>query len=456
MTAGDLATTCKRELLIEVPADEVRKEVEQIVQAFQRQARVAGFRKGKTPASIVRQRFAGDIRQEVLERLAPRHFAQRVRDENLIPVAAPHIEDLKLDLEAAEPMRFKAVFEAYPEVELKELEGLEVEYDQPVVPDEEVDAELKRHQEQQATYDAVEDRPLADGDYASVSYEGYALPAGANATDLDGEARAAEWERLKTAGGKAIKGDGVMVHIGGERTLGPFNENLRGVSPGEERFFPVSYPEDAADTDLAGRAVLYKVRVDGVKAKQLPELNDDLARDLGEFETLDQVRDHIRNGLREQKEYLSERDAKDRLSERLVEMHPVPVPESLVEQQFRQRVERAAQQLARRRYDPNKMDWVKLREAQRQGAERDVRLGLILDAVARRENIEVSEEEVQRELERYLRGVRPRDQAAARARLTKGGAADTIKDRLRTEKALEAVYRKANRVPGHAGTEVTP
>ena len=440
--------TCKRELLIEVPAEAVEREVERATQDFQRHARVPGFRPGKSPASLVRQRFRTEIREEVVRKLAAQYFKSRVEEEKLEPVTPPEIEDLHLDIEGREPMRFKAVFEALPSFELKDYTGLEVQEAEATVADEEVEEALQGLQEEHAAYTAVEDRPLEDGDVAAISLEGKPAPQqGHGAGDEAGG-------KPRPAPGEPVKVNDLLCHLGAPGTRPEFTENLRGLAPGEEKSFPVSYPDDYSDQRLAGRTFVYTVRVNAVKQKQVPELNDEFARDVG-FTSLEQLRADIRQKLLEQRRRQAEREAKEKLRDRLLELHDFPVPQTLVERQLRSRMERTARQLSARGLNPARMelDWGRVRSSHREGAERDVRADVIINRIAEREGIQVSEAEVQRETEELVRQLGGRDPAAVRARLARQGVADTIKHRLRTDKTLEFLYRNASRIPVRPGPQ---
>lgn len=438
--------TCKRELVIEVPAEAVEREVERATQHFQRHARVPGFRPGKTPAGLVRQRFRAEIREEVVRKLASQYFKSRVEEEKLEPVTPPEVEDLHLDIDGREPMRFKAVFEALPSFELKDYTGLEVQEVEAVVADDEVGEALQELQEEHAAYTAVEDRPLGDGDVAAISLEGKPAPQqGRGAGDEAG---------AKPAPAEPVKVNDLLCHLGAPGTRPEFTENLRGLAPGEEKSFPVSYPDDYSDRRLAGRTFVYTVRVNAVKQKQVPELNDEFARDVG-FSSLEELRADIRQKLLEQRRRQAEREAKDKLLDRLLELHDFPVPQTLVERQLQSRMERTARQLSARGLNPARMelDWGRVRSSHREGAERDVRADLIIDRIAEREGLQVTEAEVQQETEELVRQIGGRDPAAARARLTRQGVADTIKHRLRTDKTLEFLFRNARRIPVRPGPE---
>jgi len=431
--------TCKRELLIEVPAEAVREEAEKVAHDFQRQARVPGFRPGKTPLSLVKQRFREEIREEVLHHLVPRHFQKRAAEEHMEPVESPDITEVHLNIEKDEPMTFKAAFEVMPSFELQPYDGLAVEVDDPTVTDADLEAELRKVQESHATFEPVTDRPLADGDFANISFEG--RPAAA------GEAAGSEAPQASKGPSRPVKVDDVLCEIGGTTTLPAFSENLRGALSGEERAFTVTYPADFDNPQLAGQTLQYTVKVEGVKRKQVPELNDDFARDLGDFKSLEEVRARLREQLEEARRHKSDSDARDKLLSQLVDMHGFPVPDTLVEKQLQARMERTIRQLSSQGLDPRKMnlDWSKVRESHRQGAARDVKAELLMDRIAEKEGIEVTREEIDREIEQLVRQVNAREAASLRDRLTRPEAADNMKHRLRSDKALGSVYAKARR-----------
>lgn len=423
-----MADTCRRELVIEVPAEVVRQQAEAITRTFQKQARIAGFRPGKAPMDLVRRRYSDEIHQRLLEQLIPEHFRSRVEEEKLAPIASPHIEDVHLEDDA--PLRFKATFEVLPEFELKDYLGLETEYAEPAVSEEEVEAALEQVREQASTYAPVEGRPLADGDFAVISFEG----------------------RPASGPGAPVKMAEVLCEIGGAGTVPEFTENLRGAQVGEERQFLVNYPKDFNDPRLAGRSLRYTVSVHGIKQKQLPELNDELARDLGEFQTLEELRAHLRRRLEEEKLRRAEAEAKERLIDRLVEMHDFPVPEALVERQLETRGEQTLRSLASQgvKVSQMKLDWGAWRARQRPAAVRDVKAGLLLERIAERESIQVEEEELDKEVER-LAAATNQSTAVLRSRLTREGAADRIKNKLRSQKTHDFLYRNAKRVAPRAG-----
>ena len=421
MSATETKDNCTREIEVEVPAEVVTRETGVVIERFQKHARLPGFRKGKVPASVVRQRFPEDIRSEVVEALVPRYFRQEVEKRGLQPVSQPRVSDLRLG--DGEPLRFKASFEIMPEVQVSGYEELRAEKTDTSVTDQEVEEALGRLRDQHATYNAVEDREIADGDFAQVSLVG---------TPQSGE-------------GKPATMEDVLVEIGGTNTVGEFSEHLRGARPGDERNFDVTYPEDFSDQRLAGRKLAYAVKVKGIKQKALPELNDDFAKETGDFQSLDEVRTKLRQQLESEKQHAAEHAAKDRLVDELVRRNEFPIPEALVERQIDVRLERGLRALAAqgmRTEDMKKMDFPRLRAGQREAALREVRAGLILDRIADQEKIAVTDEEVDKEIEALAKQMQQTAEAL-RARLTRDGALDRIRNRIRNEKTLDFLYRRS-------------
>ena len=395
-------------------------------------ARVPGFRRGKVPAGLIRQRFAEDVNSEVVEALVPEYFRQETEKQNLHPVSQPRVTDLHLH--EGEPLRFKATFEVMPEIEVSGYKEIRPEPKDTSVSDEEVENALKGIQEQHASYNAVsEERPVQDGDYAQVSFEGVAK--------TQDPAEGAEGEQPKQ---QPVKVDEVLVEIGGANTVKEFSENLCGAKVGEIKSFDVAYPEDFADQRLAGKTMSYTVTVNGIKSKQVAELNDEFAKQVGDFETVDALKTRIRDGIKAEKEHEAEHEAKDKIVDELLKLTDFPVPESLVDRQIDLRLERGLRALAAqgmRTEDLKRMDFSRLRAGQHDQAVREVKAALVLDKIADQENIQVSDEEVDKEVEAIATQARQPKQDIE-ARLTREGGINKIRDRIRNEKALDFLYRK--------------
>ncbi len=418
---------CKRELTIEIPADVVHAETENLVGRYQKLARIPGFRKGKVPASIVRQRFAEEIKSEIVEALVPRYFRLETEKQKLLPVSQPRVTDLHLH--EGEPLKFTASFEVLPDFKIAAYDDVKISRLDTNVSDADVENALNNLRQQQATYSAVDEaRPLADGDFAVVSFKG---------TPKESE---------QNADSKPVEVDEVMVEIGGEGTIPEFTENLRGVKAGEQRNFEVKYADDFSDKRLAGKTMIYEVDVKGIKTRAIPELNDDFAKELSaDFNSLDQLRERLRENMKAEKLHEAEHQGKDQIVEELVKRNDFPVPEAMLDQQIDLRLERGLRALAAqgmRTEDMKRMDFARLRAGQREGALREVKASLILEQIADAEKIEVSDEEFNHELE-GLAVQSKQTLEQVRARLTQDGGLDRIRHRIRNEKTLDSLYRRS-------------
>lgn len=437
MSPAETNTATRREIQVEIPADIVSRETEKIIQKMQKVARLPGFRRGKVPSTVIKQRFAEEIKSEVVESLIPRYFQQEAEQQKLVPVSQPRVTDLHIA--DGEPLRFKATFEVLPEIEVSGYHELTVEKPDTAVTDQEVEEQLNRLREQQATYTAIEGRAIEDGDYAQVSLEGIPKPGGST------EGAPAAANVAPDEAPKPVKVDDVMVEVGGANTVHEFTENLRGTLPGEQRSFEVSYPADFTDQRLAGKRFEYTVALKAIKQKHLPELNDDFAKELGgEINSLDELKQKIREGLEHEKQHAAEREGKEKILDELVKRHDFPVPEALVDRQIDVRLERGLRALAAqgmRSEDMKKMDFNRLRAGQKEAAEREVKASLLLDKIADAEHIEVSDEEIDHEVQALATQTK-QSADAVRARLTREGALDRIRNRLRNDKALDYLYRR--------------
>ena len=421
MSPTETTSSTRREIQVEIPVEEVNRETDSLIQKYQKLARIPGFRRGHVPASIIRQRFSEDLKSEVVEALVPRYFRKETDKQGLIPVSQPQVTNLHL--KENEPLRFKATFEVMPEIKVEGYKELRAEKPEITVTDEEVEQSLTGLREQHATYTSVEGRALADGDYAQVS--------------LDGQP--------KDGDGKPVHMDEIMVEIAGKNTMPEFTENLRGASAGDERVFDVLYAQDAAEQRLAGKTFTYTVKVQSIKQKSLPELDDQFATQLGEFKSLEEIRQRIREGMEAERKHAAEHEAKDKLVAELVKRSEFEVPEALVERQIDVRLERGLRALAAqgmKAEDIKKMDLNRLRVGQREQALQEVKASLLLDKIAEEEKIEVSDEEVNGEIDALARQSKQTPDAI-RARLTRDGALDRIRNRIRSEKTLDFLYHQS-------------
>jgi trigger factor len=417
----------RREISVEIPAAEVTRETESQIQRYQKSARLPGFRAGHVPASIIRQRFGDGLKNDVIEALVPRYFRREAEKQSLIPVSQPRITDLHM--QDGDPIRFKASFEVLPEIQVEGYRELRADKPEITITDAEVDEALNTLREQHAAYATVEGRALTEGDFAQAS--------------MDGKPK--DGKDVKEAAANPVHMDDVLIEIGGKNTVPEFTQNLIGATAGDERTFDVSYPEDISDKRLAGKTFVYQVKVNGIKQKTLPELNDDFAKELGAFSSLDAVRKQIRENMEAEKRHSTERAAKDKLVADLLKRNNFEVPESLVDRQIDLRLERGLRALAAqgmKMEELKKMDLPRLRAGQRDQAVNDVKSSLLLERIADLEKIQVNDEEMNRELEALAKQSKQTSEAV-RARLTEDGGLDRIRMRIRSEKTLDFLYHQS-------------
>jgi len=432
----------KREIQVEIPVADVNRQTDSLIQKYQKVARIPGFRRGHVPASIIRQRFSEEIKTDMVEALIPRYFRQEAERLGIHPVSQPRVTDLHLH--DGEPLRFKAAFEVLPEIKLEGYKELRADKPEIAVSEADVEQALADLRERHASFNPVEGRALADGDFAQVSLDGTPKP-GESESETESGTGPGTKSGSTPGEGQPVHMDEVLVEIGGKDTMPEFTENLRGTSPGDERTFDVNYPEDTQDKRLAGKTFSYAVKVQSVKQKSLPELNDEFAKQLGEFQTVDDVRKAIREQMESERKNQAEREAKEKLVGELIQRNDFEVPDSLIEQQIDIRLERGLRALAAQGLTAEqmkKMDLSRLRVGQREQAIHDVKAALLLERVAEEENVQVSDEELNQELESLAKQSKQTSEAV-RARLTRDGGLDRIRTRIRNEKTLEFLYHQS-------------
>lgn len=410
---------CKRSLEIEIPLEEVNRARERVTNSIKQRVKLPGFRPGKAPVNLIQSRFESEIRGEVLDLLLPQAFRERVQKDELKVVGQPDISDLHF--EPGEPIRFKADFEIAPEFELGDYRGIPVKYEEPTVTDEEVSKRLDGMRENKAEYVNLDPRPVEKGDFVLVHLK-----------SLEGLTEAIDQD--------------VQIEVGADDTLQEFNDALIGASPEESKQVSVTYPDDYAQERLAGKTVRFELTPKVVRRKELPELDDEFARDLGDYQNLDELRDAVKKSIFHEKQYVAQQEAKEELIDRLVERHEFPVPEAWLDRQVENQVRMQLRDLAGRGVDPNtiKLDWAKVKESQREKAVRSVRASLVLEKIAEREAINATRDEVDREVQRIARQEREAV-AVTRARLEKDGALSRIAGHIQTEKTLQFLFDQAQK-----------
>ena len=417
-----------RSISVEASAEEVSKAYSKVVKRYSKLARIPGFRPGKVPESTVRNRFAKDIRQEVLESLVQERFANEIKAQGLNPISEPQLSELFC--EDGQPLRFRAQFETAPTIDVTGYDTVTVERPNVDLEEGEYEAQLEGELDPHATIEAVEeDRPLQDGDWAEISFNGARRRPEGDTSEHEAD---------------EIDGEDVMVEINGKNTLPAFTEALRGQSKDSEFEMEVSYPSDFGDVRLAGLTIDYKVTVKAMKRKLYPERNDEFAKQQGEYETWADFEAGVREKASAGKKQTLESQAKGKLVDALVEKFQFPVPESFVQQQIDVRLDRGLRALAQQgmtREQMQTLDFGRLREAQRDEAVKEVKASLILDKIAAELKVDVKEDDLEREL--MIMSLQTREPLETlRSRMNGDGSIGRMREQMRREATATALYEK--------------
>jgi trigger factor len=423
-----------REIEVEVSADEVSKTFKTVVKRYQKLARIPGFRAGKVPESLIRSKFAKEVRQEVLESLVSERFRKAIDEQKLRPVSEPQLLDMQLF--DGQPLKFKAAFEVAPEIDITGYDTVHVSKPDATLTGDEFDAELNRVLDGHATVEPVEaDRALVDGDWAEIQFRGEVKDLAQTVTEDGAENASAQ---------APITGEDVLIEIGGKNTLAAFNEALRGAKAGQELKFEVDYPADFGERRLAGQSVSYDVTVKGIKHKSYPERDAEFAKQLGNYESWEEFETKLREHTANRKKNSLDSATKDKMLGDMIQRFQFPVPESFVQQQIEARLDRGLRALAQQGMsveDMRKLDFARLREAQRDQAINEVKASMLLDRIAEAEGVTISEEDVDREL--LMLSIQSREPLEAlRERLSKDGGLDRIREQMRREKTGSVLYEK--------------
>ncbi|MFB3905728.1 MAG: trigger factor [Acidobacteriota bacterium] len=419
-------STVKKKLKVQIPAEVTQKKFNEIADEYRKRIRLPGFRPGKAPVAMVKRRFHKDIRQEVIQQIVPDSYEQAIKEKGIEPLTAPHLESLTC--EEGQPFVYEAHFETRPHISVPDYKGLNVQAAALSVTDEDVQKELERLREQHARLTPVEDRPIQKGDFAVIDMHGEHVLEEGHAhhphTPMDEE--------------------NVTVEVGGEQTHEAFTSALEGMIIAQEKTFDVSYPADYPEKDLAGHTIRFTIEVADIKKKELPELNDEFARELN-LESLDALKEKVRSDLTDFREKNRENDIRNKLLAKLAEAAPFEVPDTLIEDRVDTRIRNLTYDMAARGVDPTKvkLDWRKVREDLRPEAEKDVRAAMILTELAKTEGIEVTDDELEEELEQMAKSLRqPKEKV--RQQVQKQGGLEGLRSQIQRRKALDFVYQHVN------------
>jgi trigger factor len=423
----------RKNLVVEIESDVVDQEIDKVARDYGKAARIPGFRPGKVPAKVVRQRFRDQILHDVAHGLIPRAVDEALRERGVEPVDTPDIRDVVV--EEGQPLKFTATFDTVPPIDPGDYAALRLTRASLAVEDAAVGQALEGLRERSARYEPVEDRGIESGDSVLMDLTRTAQAAPAVVlTDADAPLAQPQTDRH----------DNVTVDIGATANPPGFDEQLAGLTTGETKSFDITYPADYAVAELAGTTVRYDVAVKAIRKRIVPELDDEFAKDLGDFASLDALKARVREDLEHEARHEAEREIRAELMKQLATRVTFEVPQALLEREIDRRVEEFVRRLIDQQIDPMKtnINWEEFRERQKEAAAEAVRGALVLDEVARREQVAVSHDEVDAELARYAERT-GRTPAAVRARLEKEGGISRLYAGLRRERAIDFLLSRA-------------
>ncbi len=439
----DVSDTHKN-LVVEIPSTVVDAEIDKVARDYSKAARVPGFRPGKVPPKVVRQRFRDQILHDVAHGLIPRAVDEALRERGVEPVDTPDIRDVVV--EEGQPLKFTATFETVPPIEPGDYASITLHQKSAAVGDSAVEEALSNLRERAARYEPVEGRGVVTGDSVVMDLVRTATPKVETEEPLVVIAGEPTPPR-RSAEPQTDRHDGVTVEIGAAANPPGFDDHLVGLHEGDDKTFEVRYPDDYAIEELAGTTVSYAVSVKSIRKRVVPDLDDEMAKDLGDFESLEALRTRVRADLEHEAMHEAEREARGELLKQLAERVTFDVPASLLDREIDRRMEDFVRRLMDQQIDPMKVNinWEEFREKQRDAASEAVRGALALDEVARRERIAATEDEINAELERYAERS-GRSAAAVRAKLEKEGGIARLYSGLRREKTVDFLLSKATKI----------
>ncbi len=415
----------RKNLVVEIESTVVDAEIDKVSKDYSKAARIPGFRPGKVPPKVVRQRFRDQILHDVAHGLIPRAVEEALRERGVEPVDTPDIRDVVV--EEGQPLKFTATFETVPPIDPGDYAAIVLRRKDVTVDDAAVEQALSQLRERSARYEPVEGRGIEVGDSVVLDLERTAVGGeGASQTD---------------------KHENVTVDIGAPANPPGFDEALAGLLAGDSKSFDVQYPDDYTIKELAATTVKYTAAIKGIRKRVVPELDDEFAKDVGDFENLEALRSRVRGDLEHDAMHEADREMRADLLKQLASRVSFEVPASLVDREIDRRVEEFVRRLIEQQIDPMRtnINWEEFREKQRDAAVEAVKSALVLDEVARRETVAVSEADVNAEVERYAERS-GRSATSVRARLEKEGTLGRLYAGLRRERTVDLVLSRATKI----------
>ena len=411
--------SCVKKISVEVPLERVNEEKSAVYAELSKTVNIPGFRKGKVPRNILEKRMSQSVLTESAQRLMDKAYREAIETNKLQPISDPKIDDVTI--EEGTPISFTATIEIYPTVELGDIAGLEFERKVAQVSDSSVDKIIDEMRERHAGFEPVEDRAIEDGDFPLLDFS----------ATKDGEEIS------------MLKGENKQVRISEEDMLKGFHSNVIGMKKGEEKSFEANLPKEFPDPELADANIKFTVKVNEIKQKVLPTADDDFAKEASQFETIDELKADIRKGLEERNSNMAEEGLRQEIMKTLVEKNPFELPPGMVDKTAESMAKRALQRMSEGGGDLQSagLDNDKLKESMREGAVREIKEEAILAEFGKKEKVDVSEEEMNNEVE-SLAKMMGQPAEDIRRQLGNSGGMTGLYHKVLTDKIFKEILNK--------------
>ncbi len=419
---------CRQELKVEIPANTVEKTIDRLSKSYARTAKIPGFRPGKVPAQVIRSRFREQLLHDVAQELVPKAVDDALKTNDLTPLATPDVQDVNVN--EGQPLTFRATFDTLPAIDPGRYDDFTLRQTPVDIDKDAVDKAMDQLQFRASRLDPVEGRSIEHGDTVTLDLERQLLKSPVEANDESSK----EPEQHRD----------VSVEIGHASNPPGFDKELIGLAVGDTRSFTVAFPEDYEVSSFAGAEAAYEIEVKQLHLRVLPTLNDEFAKQAGDFENLSALREKVETDLNQQAETEAKNDVRQDLLRQLAGRLTTEIPEALVSQEIERRVEQLARHMVGQNIDPREanIDWNAFREQQRVGSMDAVRSTLMLDAIVTQEKINITDEDITQEIERQAEAS-GRAPSAVRAFIEKDGSINRLRSGLEREKAIDILLSRS-------------
>jgi len=415
-------SSVRKKIKVEITPEAVAKEMEKALADVAKKARIAGFRPGKAPKAIVEKHYGEEVRNEVMQRLVSDSYLQALQENDLSPVEVPHIENVS-SLAKGTPLTFTATVEVRPRIELGTYDGIEVKEQTLVVSDDELNQTIDRLREMYAQLEVVEGRPLEKNDTAIIDFEGF-------------------HDNKPIEGAKA---SGHMLSLGANSLIPGFEDQLVGMNAGETREIKVTFPVDYQNKAIAGKDATFTVTLKEIKKKVLPEFNDEFAKDIGGDKSVVELREGIKKDLEARKRDEQASAQREEILSKLVDAHTFDIPPGMVERELQAMARQQATRQARQGMDMKTFDIAKFLEEHKAVAEKRVKGLLLLDVIAEKEKVEVSDQELNSALAAMARSSRQTVDTVKKYYESLDGGLDNLRTSLTQEKTLGLLLSRSKK-----------